>query len=118
MRLQIESLPQGEYGIAAVSGEIDLATVDELRDALHRLIEAGTRHLVLDLAQVSFIDSTGLGVLVGARSKVESLNGSFSIAGATPRTFKLFRITGLTSVFTFFERRQDALPSSGPLTPA
>lgn len=118
MKFHVECLPHGEYAVAAVHGEIDIATVDDLREALHSLIDGGARHLVVDLSQVSFIDSTGLGVLVGARRKVEVRDGSFSIAGANPRLVKLFRITGLTGVFAFFDRREDALSTVDPLTPA
>jgi anti-sigma B factor antagonist len=114
MQVDVERFGRGEYGVATVRGEVDIAGVDELREALHHLIDSGSRHLVLDLDQVTFIDSTGLGVLVGACRRAQSRDGSLSVVGARPRLLATFRLTGLTGVFTFFERLEDALPAAGP----
>jgi anti-anti-sigma factor len=56
--------------LVEVAGEIDFASAPELRDCLRQMIDGGGRHLVVDLRQVSLMDSVGLGVLVGARERV------------------------------------------------
>jgi anti-sigma B factor antagonist len=118
MQVHVERLVGGEYGVATVRGEIDLAGVDELREALHQLIVSGARHLVLDLGRVTYIDSTGLGVLVGACRRAQSHDGSLAVVGARPRLLSIFKLTGLTGVFTFVERLDDALPATGPAASA
>jgi len=80
-------------------GEIDLATQGELRQRINDLLVEGRIHLVVDLADVTFIDSTGLGVLIGARRRVHGLHGSLSIVGARDEVMRVFEITGLHRVF-------------------
>jgi anti-sigma B factor antagonist len=114
MQVHVERLVRGEYGVATVRGEVDLAGVHALREALHHLIDSGSRHLVLDLDQVTFMDSTGLGVLIGACRRAQSCDGSLSVVGASPRLLKIFKLTGLTGVFRFVERLDDVIPAAGP----
>jgi anti-sigma B factor antagonist len=83
-------------------GEIDLATSPQLRELLHRLVAAGSRRVVLDLSGTTFIDSSGLGVLVGVLRATRE-NGddrSFLLSGFQDQVRKVFEITGLDQVFT------------------
>lgn len=86
--------------VLEVSGEVDVYTGPTLRDHINGLLDAGTADLVVDLGHVEFIDSTGLGVLVGALNRVRDLGGSLIVLCAQERVLKLFRITGLDQVFT------------------
>jgi anti-sigma B factor antagonist len=91
----------GEAGpVIAVSGEIDVATAPQLRESLHRVIAQGETTVVLDLLEVTFLDSTALGVLVGALKRCRELGGDLYVVVADPRIMKIFEITGLTNVFT------------------
>ena len=92
----------------AVSGEIDVATAPQLRESLHRVIAQGETTVVLDLLDVTFLDSTALGVLVGALKRCRELGGDLHIVVADPRIMKIFEITGLTNVFTIADSLQDA----------
>ena len=94
--------------VIAVGGEIDVATAPQLRECLHRVIARGEATVVLDLLQVTFLDSTALGVLVGALKRCRELGGDLHLVVADPRILKIFEITGLTNVFTIADSLQAA----------
>ena len=82
--------------VVAVRGEIDVATSPQLRNDLNTLVARGARHITLDFSGVSFVDSSGLGVLVGTYKRLrEDQDGSVRIVGAQPSVRKVFEITGL-----------------------
>jgi anti-sigma B factor antagonist len=103
---QIEEKVAGELPVIAVSGEIDVATAPQLRECLHRVIAQGDATIVLDLLGVTFLDSTALGVLVGALKRCRELGGELHVVVADPRIMKIFEITGLTNVFTITDSLQ------------
>ena len=90
-----------EDGRAVVTprGEIDLATVDAFREVLNELVIQGHVHLLVDLDHTPFIDSLGLGALVGARRKAHAFKGSLGILCSSERILRLFRVSGLDRVF-------------------
>ena len=82
--------------VVVVRGEIDVATSPQLRNNLNALVARGARDITLEFAGVSFVDSSGLGVLVGAYKRLrEEADGSIRIVGAQPSVRKVFEITGL-----------------------
>ena len=95
--------------IVAVGGEIDVYTAPKLRDKITELVGAGSYHLVVDMQQVEFLDSTGLGVLVGGLKKVRAHDGSLQLVCNQDRLLKIFRITGLAKVFVIHESADEAL---------
>ena len=95
MRVDIEILPDGR-GRVAPHGEIDLAGAPRLREALSDVLAGGHTDLVMDLRAVTFIDSTGLGLLVGAGKKAYGLGGSMRIVCDNPRILKLLAVTGIS----------------------
>ena len=95
--------------IVAVGGEIDVYTAPKLRDQISELVNAGKTNLIIDLEAVDFLDSTGLGVLVGGLKKVRAQDGSMSLICAQDRLLKIFRITGLAKVFTIHADEASAL---------
>lgn len=105
---QIEERSGGTTPVIAVSGEIDVATAPQLRECLHRTVAAGNATVVLDLLDVSFLDSTALGVLVGALKRCREQGGDLHVVVADPRILKIFEITGLTNVFTIADSLQAA----------
>ena len=94
--------------VIAVSGEIDVATAPQLREWLQRVIAQGESTIVLDLLGVTFLDSTALGVMVGALKRCREAGGDLHIVVADPRIMKIFEITGLTNVFTIADSLQNA----------
>ena len=85
--------------VVAVGGEIDVYTAPTLRDCITELVGAGSYDIVIDLEGVQFLDSTGLGVLVGGLKKVRAHDGSLELVCTQERLLKIFRITGLAKVF-------------------
>ena len=100
------------YTLVTVAGELDLYTAPKLGEAISGLVREGTYHLVIDLTRVGFLDSTGLGVLVGARKKIDAHNGSLQLVCNQDRLLKLFRLTGLINVFVIHDTVEAA--TAGP----
>lgn len=82
-----------------VSGEVDLHTAPMLRERIHELTEQGTDRIVLDLSELSFMDSTGLGVLVAGLKRLKSRDGELVLAGMQDPVKKILQVTGLDKVF-------------------
>jgi anti-sigma B factor antagonist len=97
--------------VVAASGEIDVATAPPLRDRLQALTTSGNANVVVDLLGVTFLDSTALGVLVGALKRCREAGGDLPLVIAEPRILKVFEITGLTGVFSIFETVHEAVGS-------
>ena len=108
MELSVDSRPAGGRTVVTVGGDIDVYTAPELRDRLVELVEAGHYHLVVDLEGVDFLDSTGLGVLVGALKRVRAHEGSLLLVCTQERLLKIFRITGLAKVFPIYDSVETA----------
>ena len=92
--LTIRARREPGYVVVTVAGEVDIATVAQLRERLAALAVSGVP-LVADLDQVSFIDATGLGALVGAAREAAEHGTSLHVVCARPQTRRLFRVTGL-----------------------
>jgi len=110
--LSISSDARDDVTIVHVGGEIDVYTAPVLRERLDEHISAGRDHLVVDLENVSFMDSTGLGVLVGRLKLVRVTNGSLRLVCSSERILKVFSITGLDKVFHIFGSVDDALAAT------
>ena len=98
----------GSVPVAAVTGEIDVATAPALRERLQELVGDTTPTVVVDLSAVSFLDSTALGVLVGAHKRCREAGGQLRLVITEPRILKVFEITGLTEIFPIFETADEA----------
>ena len=111
MDLSLETREVDGRTIVAVGGEIDVYTAPRLRDEISDLVGQGRHRLVIDMEKVDFLDSTGLGVLVGGLKKVRAQDGSMELICSQDRLLKIFRITGLAKVFTIHASEADALGS-------
>lgn len=109
MDLSVASREEGQFTVVVVNGEIDVYTAPILREKLVSLISAERFHIVVDMTKVSFLDSTGLGVLVGCMKRLRSHSGTLRLVCAESRILKVFSITGLTQVFPIFETLDEAL---------
>src|SRR3954451_9795198 len=81
-------------------GELDSYTAPELRDAFSAIAESGQRLVTVDMGQLSYIDSTGLGVLVAALKRLREQGGELRLRNLTDQARTVFEITGLFMVFT------------------
>ncbi len=107
--LTLTTREAGGKTIVAVGGEIDVYTAPKLRDKITELVAGGVYDIVIDMEEVEFLDSTGLGVLVGGLKKVRAHDGSLQLVCNQDRLLKIFRITGLAKVFVIHESADAAL---------
>ena len=113
MDLDITTSQGDARTVVHVAGEIDVYTVAALRERLDAVIERGEHHLVIDLSGVTFMDSTGLGVLVGRLKLVRGAGGSMRLVTGHDRVLKVFAITGLDKVFEIFPTVEQAMAAPG-----
>ena len=113
MDLSLASRTEGDKTVVSVGGEIDVYTAPKLREQIVQLVEEGRYHLVVDMEDVEFLDSTGLGVLVGGLKRVRAHDGSLRLVCTQERILKIFRITGLTKVFPIHSTVAEAVQASG-----
>lgn len=95
--------------VIAVSGEIDLYTAPDLKALLTQVIEDGASGLVIDLSGTTFLDSTGLGVLIGGLKRLRSRDGALAVVNVDDSIARTFEITGLDQIFTIRGSRDEAL---------
>jgi anti-sigma B factor antagonist len=82
-----------------IVGEVDLYTAPALRDRIASLVDGGVRKLVVNLQQVGFMDSSGLGVLIGALRRLKEHDGDLALVCPAGSTLKVLTVTGLDKVF-------------------
>ena len=117
MNLKLRTHQMGRANVVEVAGEVELHNAELLRDELLRAGNGEHPCVVVDLSRVSFIDSTGVGVLVGAFKRVREL-GTLSVVCPQRNVRRIFEITGLTKVFMLHQNVDDALNecAASPLT--
>jgi anti-sigma B factor antagonist len=103
---------EGAAEVVTVAGEIDIATYGYLRAELLTAVDAGPGTVVVDMSGVEWIDSTGLGTLVGALKRAREKHGTVMVAGAPGRIAKHFQVTGLSKVFGMHPDVDAALAST------
>jgi anti-sigma B factor antagonist len=101
LRVDCEVSGEGKSVCVRLDGEVDASTAHLVEDAMSPALDPRCTRLVVDLAKVSFMDSSGLRVLVVARNALDVRGAEMVIAGDNDQLRRLFEISGLTSVFTF-----------------
>lgn len=95
--------------VVELVGELDVYSAQRLREALDQLPPEGRRRVAIEMSRLDFLDSSGLGVLVGAMKRAQALGGGLCLVGAQERVLKTFRITGLVRVIPAFAGLEEAL---------
>jgi anti-anti-sigma factor len=118
-QLGLSATVDGDWGVLVVSGEVDLAAAPELRTCLAELADVGVRHLVVDLRRVTFLDSTGVGVLVAAARRLGGADpaGSLRLACTDERVLRVLRLTGVLGCSRCRSRSRPPAPSEATLPP-
>jgi len=110
--MQIEERNIGDVKVLDLKGKITLGEGDELlKDKVNSLVNQGNRKIILNLAQVPYIDSAGLGEIVRTYTTVSRQGGSLKLLNLTKRITDLLSITKLLTVFETFESENDAVRS-------
>ncbi len=92
-----------------LSGSLDIATSPTVRAALLEASEGGDHRLIVDLSRVDFLDSTGLGALIGAQRRAKEVDGEVRLVVKEGQIVRLLRITGLLKVFAVYPTIEDAI---------
>jgi anti-sigma B factor antagonist len=101
-----------EVGVISPAGRVTLEQRSEqIEELVEKMLSAGKKTIVFDLAGITKIDSTGIGRFISSYNKIRSVGGEMRMAGATEHLSKIFRVTRLDSVFRFYTTVADALKS-------
>ena len=113
--MQLEERMVGDVAIVTVTGEITLKQSRNamLHDKVRSLVQRGHKHVLVDLAGVSFVDSAGLGELVQTNSTMKNHGGALKLFSPTSRLRELLVLTRLTTVLGMYEDEAQALASVG-----
>jgi anti-sigma B factor antagonist len=106
--LNDEALGSGRH-VIAVRGEVDLFTAPELKRRLVEVADSGSTRMVIDLSETTLVDSTALGVLIGAAKRLRALDGELAIVNRDEIIASTFEITGLDQIFTIRATRDEAV---------
>lgn len=107
--MHVEDLEGSRWTLARVAGELDLATAPVLRERLVARLTSGHPNLVVDLTDVGFIDSTGLGVIVGLLKRARTLGGDLRLVCPGASVRRVFEITALDRTFALAATVAEAL---------
>ena len=112
MDLKLGHHARDGFEVIGVQGEIDIYTAPRLRELLIDLVSTGSYQLVVNLDKVGFLDSAGLGVLVGGLRRVRARDGSLDLVCTQQPILKILKITGLTEVFGIYETADQAIAAA------
>ena len=98
MIIEMDDQKDNQKVVVMISGEIDVYTAPKLKETLFQIVENGAEEITVDLSDVTYMDSTGLGVFVGTFKMVCSRKGKFELVGLSKRMRRLFDITGLSDI--------------------
>ena len=110
--MKIQERAVGDVVILDVKGKLRVSEGDiALKDKVHSLVSQGQKNLLLNLANVTYIDSSALGVIVSTYTTVRKAGGALKLLHLTKRSHELMVITKLADVFDFFDSEDEAVKS-------
>jgi anti-sigma B factor antagonist len=101
-----------QIAVIDLAGGVDIYSAPRFKEVLLQGIDDGARRVIVDLTNVTFIDSTGLGVLVSGAKRVRSQGVSFAIVSSTQSIMSIFEITGLDRLYSIYATRKEALQAA------
>lgn len=105
--------PSEQTCILEIEGEVDVYTSPQLKQDLVQLAESGVKRVIIDLSKVEYLDSTGLGVLIGGLKRLREAGGNLSLVGPGMRIQRIFEITGLNKIFDIYATETEAMATEG-----
>ena len=118
MDLQISVRRSDDVALIDLAGEVDAYTSARFREVMMDIIEDGSPRLIVSMARVDYIDSSGLGALVGGLKRTSERDGKIIIVCHQSQVRKVFEITGLEKVFPIFDTEEEALEAIRALSPS
>jgi len=105
--------PNDTTCLLEVEGEVDVYTSPQLKQEIVNLTDTGVKHIIIDLSKVEYLDSTGLGVLIGALKRLREVEGNLALVGPGMRILRIFEITGLDKIFDIYSSADEAAAKEG-----
>src|SRR5438105_13061032 len=110
MNLRVETRsPRPGVAIIALIGEVDVYTSPRVKQEIVNLLNGDTTRIIVDLTAVEYLDSTGLGVLIGGLKRTRERDGDLKLICDNVRILRIFEITGLTKIFDIYRNEAEAL---------
>lgn len=110
--MKVETRQSGDVTILVLTGEITIGVSDvELRNAAHEALDGGARKLLLDLAGVTVVDSSGIGELVSSYTRTSNRGGTLKLLNVPPKVYDILAITQLITIFETYDNEQEAIAS-------
>jgi len=107
--MEIEFKDIGEHKVISISGEVDLYNVSELKKALFSVTDGSYSSVVVDLKDVNYMDSAGIGALVAGQKKMRAHNGKFVLMNIHDDVLNILKLATLDKFFTIYESEEDLL---------
>jgi anti-sigma B factor antagonist len=107
--MDINTRNKGDIVILDIAGEIDLYNAPEIKDIINKLIDEKKFNVIINLEQVSYIDSSGIGALISSLSNLKKYQGGLKIINVFASVRKVFELTKLTSFFEIYDLEDDAV---------
>ena len=110
--MKIDERSVGDVKVLDIAGQIKFTQGDEmLKDKIHSVVHQGSKKILVNLGAVDYVDSAGLGELVGAYTTVTRAGGKMKLLNVTKKMRDLLSITKLLTIFETFDNEQDAVKS-------
>ena len=111
-RLQASLNDSSGISVIRVAGEVDIYTAPDLRYLVNQTIDSGAKDLVIDMSEVTYMDSSGFGTLLGATKRLRPDGGSIGLAACSEAIERMLRITRLDTIFGVFSRVDEAVDAA------
>ncbi|MGC8833920.1 MAG: STAS domain-containing protein [Armatimonadota bacterium] len=109
IRLEVVTRESNGLPVIDVAGEIDVYSVQMFKKALDEVFESGGKHILVDLTDVSYMDSSGFGALLGATKRLRPIGGSIGLIGCNEVISRMLKITRLDTIFNMYETEAEAV---------
>ena len=108
--MEVEVSYQGAYLIVGLSGELDQHMADRIRGRIdYGLLKEGVKHLVFDFSEVSFMDSSGIGMLLNRYKQVKRLGGNLYLTGCSKGILRIIKLSGLEKIVILCDTVQEVV---------
>ena len=97
----------GEHKIMLVSGEIDLYNVSKLKNALFSITDGQFTSVIIDMSNVTYMDSSGIGTLVAGQKKMKALNGKFALMNIRDDVLNILKLATLDKFFKIYSNKEE-----------
>ncbi len=108
--MQIKFLRRGPVLIIGITGELDHHSAEDIKEKIDsQLIKSSTGNVVFDFTKMDFMDSSGIGVILGRYKQIQKLNGKMALAGANDQIMKILEMSGLLKLVPVYDKVDSAI---------